>query len=167
VQEQRLRKKEHARKRWQRRMARRTKGSAGWRKAKRRVAQCQQYAWNEIRLLVFEALRIRAMSARPKAKRDESGRWLKNQARAKAGLNSRILASAWGRTLTLAQYKALRRNKLVVTVPPHHSSQSVANAATPIRTTGPRKLCLSANAAASDLMPITMPAWSFATAVWH
>ena len=140
VQEQRLRKKEHARKRWQRRMARRTKGSAGWRKAKRRVAQCQQYARNvrqdfahqtsyrlvtqdEIRLLVFEALRIRAMSARPKAKRDESGRWLKNQARAKAGLNSRILASAWGRTLTLAQYKALRRNKLVVTVPPHHSSQ--------------------------------------------
>lgn len=61
------------------------------------------------------------MSARSKAKRDEAGRWLKNQARAKAGLNSRILASTWGRTLTLAQYKALRRNRLdVPAVPPHH-----------------------------------------------
>lgn len=140
VQQQRMEKKERARQRWQRRMARRTKGSSGWHKAKYRAARCQHYAKNvrqdfahqtsyhlvtgeETRLVVFENLRVVAMSARPKAKRDESGKWLKNQARAKAGLNSKILASAWGRTLTLAQYKALRRNKLVVTVPPHHSSQ--------------------------------------------
>ncbi|MFJ1252258.1 transposase [Cupriavidus sp. CuC1] len=120
AQQQRMEKKERARQRWQRRMARRTKGSSGWRKAKYRAARCQHYAKNvrqdfahqtsyrlvtgeETRLVVFENLRVKAMSARPKAKRDESGKWLKNQARAKAGLNSKILASAWGRTLTLAQ----------------------------------------------------------------
>ncbi|WP_200899107.1 RNA-guided endonuclease InsQ/TnpB family protein [Cupriavidus pauculus] len=140
VQQARIDKKERARKRWQRRMARRVKGSSGWRKAKQRAAQCQRYARNvrhdfahqtsyrlleraEVRLLAFEALRVKAMSARPKAKQDESGHWLRNNARAKAGLNERILASAWGKTLVFAQYKALRRNKLVVTVPPHHSSQ--------------------------------------------
>ena len=140
VQQQRLRKKERARSRWQRRMARRAKGSSGRRKAAHRVARCHHYARNArldfahqtsyrlvectgVRLLVFEALRVKAMSARPKARKDESGRWLKNQASAKAGLNSRILASAWGKTLVFAQYKAQRRNKLVVPVPPHYSSQ--------------------------------------------
>ncbi|WP_455289344.1 RNA-guided endonuclease InsQ/TnpB family protein [Cupriavidus necator] len=140
VQQQRLRKKERARKRWQRRMARRAKGSSGRRKAAHRVARCHQYARNVrldfahqasyrlvesagVRLLVFEALRVKAMSARPKAKQKEKDQWLKNQASAKAGLNSKILASAWGKTLVFAQYKAQRRNKLVVTVPPHYSSQ--------------------------------------------
>lgn len=97
VQQQRIRKKERARKRWQRRMARRAKGSSGWRKAEYRAARCQQYARNVrqdfahqtsyrlveqagVRLLVFEALRVKAMSARPKAKQDESGRWISNQA---------------------------------------------------------------------------------------
>jgi len=144
VQQQRIDKKERARKRWQRRMARRVKGSSGWRKAKQRAARCQQYARNvrhdfahqtsyrlveraEVRLLAFEALRVKAMSARPKAKQDESGHWLRNNARAKACLNERILASAWGKTLAFAQYKALRRNKLVVTVPPHHSSQECSH----------------------------------------
>ncbi|KJK11146.1 hypothetical protein UB46_41300 [Burkholderiaceae bacterium 16] len=58
------------------------------------------------RLLIFEALRVKATSARPKTTQDESGRWLRKQDRAKARLNSRILASVWGRTLTFAQYKA-------------------------------------------------------------
>lgn len=140
VQQQRLRKKERARKRWQRRVARRIEGSEGRRKAAHRVARSHQYGRNVrldfahqtsyrlveaagVRLLVFEALCVKAMTARPKARQDDSGHWQRNQARAKAGLNSKILASAWGKTLAFAHYKAQRRNKLVVTVPPHHSSQ--------------------------------------------
>ena len=85
-------------------MARRAKGSSGRRKAAHRVARFHQYARNVrldfahqasyrlvesvgVRLLVFEALRVKAMSARPKAKQNETGQWLKNQASAKAGLH--------------------------------------------------------------------------------
>lgn len=142
TQKQRMAKKERNRSRWQRRMARRSKGSGGWHKAKRRVAQSYQYSKNvrqdfahqtshklvdadnpASRLIVFEALRVQSMSKRPKAKQDESGRWLKNQASAKAGLNKRILASSWGKVLDFTKYKALRANKLVLEVPAHHTSQ--------------------------------------------
>ena len=43
VQQRRIEKQERHKKRWQRRQARRTKGSAGWVKAKRKVARYQQY----------------------------------------------------------------------------------------------------------------------------
>lgn len=141
-QKQRMAKKERGRLRWQRRMARRSKGSGGWHKAKRRVFSSYQYSKNvrqdfahqtsyrlvdvdnpKTRLIVFEALRVQAMSKRPRAKQDESGRWQKNQASAKAGLNKGILSSSWGKVLDFTQYKALRANKLAIEVPPHHTSQ--------------------------------------------
>ncbi|WP_439673231.1 hypothetical protein [Cupriavidus necator] len=73
-----MRKKERARQRWQRRMARRAKGSSGWHKARQRTARCQQYARNvrqdfahqtsyrlvaqdDVRLVVFGALRIKTI----------------------------------------------------------------------------------------------------------
>ena len=63
------------------------------------------------------------MTKKPKAKQDENGKWEKNNARAKAGLNKSILASCWGKTRDFANYKALRANKLVIEVPAHHTSQ--------------------------------------------
>lgn len=139
VQKQRIAKKECSK---QRRMARRVKGSGGWRKAKYRVAESQRYAKNvrldfthktsytlvdadnsATRLIVFEDLRIQSMTKKPKAKQDELGRWLKNKARGKAGLNKSILASSWGKNREFAKYKALRANKLVLEVPVHHTSQ--------------------------------------------
>jgi putative transposase len=142
VQKSRIARKERSKKRWQRRMARRVKGSNGWRKAKYWAAQAQTYAKNvrldfahqtsyrlvdadnaTTRLIVFEDLRVKSMTKKPKAKQDESGRWLRNMARAKAGLNKSILASSWSKTRDFAKYKALRANKLVLEVPAHYTSQ--------------------------------------------
>ena len=113
AQKARLAKKEQLARRWQRRLARRTKGSANRRKAAQRVAAAKRYgadlrrefahqtshalvATPEHWLLVFEALGVQRMSKKPKPKQDANGRWLRNGARAKAGLNAGILRSAWG-----------------------------------------------------------------------
>lgn len=143
VQKARMARKARQRKRWQRRMARRAKGSSGWRKAKRQVAKTYTYASNVrrdfahktsldlvsqpgVRLLVLEDIKIQNMTRRSKAKKDVSGRWTRNGAKTKAGLNRSILQSAWGRIRTYAQYKAPRHNVLCLVVPPHHSSQECA-----------------------------------------
>lgn len=143
VQKKRMAMKARQRKRWQRRMARRSKGSSGWRKAKRRVAMTYTYASNVrrdfahktshqlvtdpgVRLAVFEDLKVQSMTRRPKARKDPSGRWTRNGAKAKAGLNQSILQSAWGWIRTYTQYKAPRHNVLCLVVLPHHSSQECA-----------------------------------------
>ena len=76
----------------------------------------------EYDLYVFESLPIKNMTKRPKAKKDAQGRFLPNGAKAKAGLNRAILTSAWGQVVTFTRYKALRRGKLAITVPPAYSS---------------------------------------------
>lgn len=143
VQKARMEKKIRQRRRWQRRMARRTKGSSGWNKARKRVALTYTYASNVrkdfahkashdlvtapgVRMVVMEDLKVASMSRRPKAKVNDRGCPVANGARAKAGLNKAILNSAWGRIKTYAQYKAPRNNVLFLVVPPHHSSQECA-----------------------------------------
>ena len=113
VQKQRIRTTRGQRKRWQRRAARRKKGSRNQKKAYRKAARYQQYEVNvrqeyahqtshalvvhaEYDLYVFEDLRIKNMTKRPKAKKDAAGRFLPTGAKAKAGLNRAILSSAWG-----------------------------------------------------------------------
>ncbi|MHB8408305.1 MAG: RNA-guided endonuclease InsQ/TnpB family protein [Acidiferrobacterales bacterium] len=143
VQKKRLLGEERHKKRWQRCQARRTQGSAGWVKARRRVARYQRYG-AEVRrevahqtshalavdprykLYVFEALKIRNMTQKAKPKQDEQGHWIRNGARAKSGLNKSILASTWGQTKTYLQYKARRQGKIVIEVPPFYSSQECA-----------------------------------------
>ncbi len=137
---ERIAKKQAAARRWQRRLCRRVKGSANRRKAVRRIEACRQYekdvrrnfahqtshavvADEKTLLIVFEALGVQRMTRKPKARQDPGDRWEKNGARAKAGLNKSILASAWGKTKEFASYKAHRAGKLVMEVPPHHSSQ--------------------------------------------
>ncbi|MHB1098836.1 MAG: RNA-guided endonuclease InsQ/TnpB family protein, partial [Burkholderiales bacterium] len=143
TQERRLIAQERHKKRWQRRQARRTKGSAGWVKAKRKVARYQQYGADvrrdvahktsgtlagdpRYKLFVFEELKIQNMTRRAKPKQDEQGRWIRNGAAAKSGLNKSILASTWGQTKVFLQYKARRQGKLVIEVPPFYSSQECA-----------------------------------------
>jgi putative transposase len=139
LQLERMRRKAVGRKRHQRRMARAQKGSANRRKLKQRVARKAQYAANvrkdfahqtshrlvqgPARLFVLEDLRIAQMTKAPAPKQDENGRYLPNRARAKAGLNSAILRSAWGLTAQCLTYKAERANKLVVKAPAPYSSQ--------------------------------------------
>ncbi|EQD36709.1 transposase, IS605 OrfB family, partial [mine drainage metagenome] len=143
VQKKRLLEQERHKKCWQHRQARRTKGSAGWVKAKRRVARYQRYGVDvrrdvahktshalasdlRYKLYVFEALKVKNMTAKAKPKQDEQGRWVRNGAAAKSGLNKSILASTWGQTRTYLQYKARRQGKLVIEVPPFYSSQECA-----------------------------------------
>lgn len=70
-------------------------------------------------LYVFEALKVKNMTRSAKGTIEEPG----SNVRQKAGLNRSILASAWGQTKQYLQYKARRAGKLVVEVPPFHSSQ--------------------------------------------
>jgi putative transposase len=143
VQEKRLAAQERHKKRWQKRQARRTKGSTRWVKAKRKVGCYQRYGVDVRRdvahktshalavdpcykLYVFEALKVKNMTRKTKPKQDEQGRWIKNGARAKSGLNKSILASTWGQTKVFLQYKARRQGKLVIEVPPFYSSQECA-----------------------------------------
>ena len=111
IQHRRMLQQERAKIRWQHRAARRRKGSGGQKKANQHAARCQQYAKDvrhefahqtshqitrdsAIRLIVFEALNIKGMTKRAKAKQSESGKWLKNGAKAKSGLAKGILQSA-------------------------------------------------------------------------
>ena len=143
VQKDRIKKNRKKRKKWQQRAARRYKGSKNQQKARRKAARYQRYEKNvrheyahqtshqlvaqeAVDLYAFEDLKIRNMTKRPKAKRDAHGRFLPNGRNAKAGLNRAILASAWGDVVSFTRYKALRQGKLVITVPPQHSSQECA-----------------------------------------
>lgn len=140
VQRKRLAAQEKHKKRWQRRQARRTKGSSNWVKAKRKVARYQRYGGDvrrelahqtshtlavdeRYKLFVFEALKVKNMTKKAKAKKDAQGKWLRNGAAAKSGLNKAILASAWGQTKVFLQYKARRQGKLAIEVPAFYSSQ--------------------------------------------
>ena len=143
VQDRRLLVQERHKKRWQRRQARRTKGSSGWVKAKHKVARYQRYgadvrrevahqtshalaADERYKLFVFEALKVNNMTARAKPKKDEQGRWVRNGAAAKSGLNKSILASTWGQARIYLGYKARRQGKLAIEVPAFFSSQECA-----------------------------------------
>lgn len=139
VQKARLDQNTLSRKRWQRRQARRTPGSKGWIQAKRRVARYSRYGADvrrdvahktshalanhpQHRLFVFEALKVKNLTASAKGTLEEPGKNI----RQKAGLNRRILASTWGQTKVFLQYKARRQGKLCIDVPPHYSSQECA-----------------------------------------
>ncbi|MEO8837451.1 MAG: transposase [Herbaspirillum sp.] len=139
IQQQRLSQQERYKKRWQRRQARRDKGSVRWVKAKRKVARYQRYGTDvrqdfahrtsyalvtdpHYKLFVFEALKVKNMSASAKGTLQNPGK----QVRQKAGLNKAILGSAWGKLTVYTQYKARRAGKLCLVVPPQYSSQECA-----------------------------------------
>ena len=139
IQKERLAQKSLARKCWQRRQARRVKGSKRWVKAKYRVARFSRYGADVRRdvahktsctlandprytLFVFEALKVKAMTASAKGTIESPGK----RVRQKAGLNRSILTSTWGQTKLYLQYKARRQGKLCLDVPPHYSSQECA-----------------------------------------
>jgi putative transposase len=139
IQKSRLAQNTATKKRWQRRQARRVKGSKRWIKAKRRVARVSRYGADvrrdvahktshtlannpQHKLFVFEALKSQNMTASAKGTLEEPGK----NVRQKAGLNRSILASTWGQTKVFLQYKARRQGKLCLDVPPHYSSQECA-----------------------------------------
>ncbi len=69
--------------------------------------------------MVFEDLGIKNMTASAKGTIEEPGK----NVRQKTGLNRSILNAVWGRIKTYTRYKGLRKNKLTIEAPAHHSSQ--------------------------------------------
>lgn len=143
IQVKRLAKAERYKKRWQRKQARKVKGSCGYIKAKQHIAKYQQYIADirrdvahktsytlasnpQFKLFVFEDLKVKNMTKRAKPKKNELGEFIRNGASAKSGLNKSILESVWGKTKTFTQYKARRQGKLVVSVLPFNTSQECA-----------------------------------------
>ncbi len=76
-------------------------------------------------LIVFEDLRVAAMTrrSRPKPDPDNAGRYLPNQRKAKSGLNRAILGSAWGCLMSRTEAKALASGVRFIRVDPRFTSQ--------------------------------------------
>ncbi|GHO64980.1 transposase [Ktedonobacter sp. SOSP1-52] len=143
-----------------RRLARRKRGSHRRGRAKRELTrlyrkvrhrrqdflhQTSRRLVNQYGILVFEALQIGNMTARPKPKKDEATtcgsinerpttggtaaavvqneHYLPNGATAKSGLNKSILDAAWGHFITLCACKAEEAGGMVVKVAPQQTSQ--------------------------------------------
>jgi putative transposase len=139
----RTEKKERARRRYQRKLARQKKGSKNRKKTKRRLAGSFEYIKNvrkdvvhkathafatdpERSLFVVEDLKVQNMTKRPEPKKDASGEYARNGAAAKAGLARAVLSSMWGLFVVCLLYKAHRAGKLVIKVSPQYSSQECA-----------------------------------------
>ena len=135
----RMARRDRRRKRYQRQMARRTKGSGNWKRSLREARKSSEYAMNvrtnfahqasrkivdgSCEVIFFEDLNIKGMTAKPKPRPNGRDGYLPNGAAAKAGLSKAILDSAWGKVKRFTNYKAQRLNKLVLSIPPHGTSQ--------------------------------------------
>ena len=77
-------------------------------------------------LVVMEDLDIQAMTRKPKPKPDpdKPGQYLRNGAKAKAGLNRSILSNCWSRTLKRLKDKMDANGGRLVVVPAAYTSQT-------------------------------------------
>jgi putative transposase len=82
---------------------------------------------SESEIFVFEDLKTKNMSTAAKPKQADNGRYLPNGSKAKAALNAAILQSAWGIMVRYTAYKAIGQNKVVIKLPPQHTSQECAH----------------------------------------
>ena len=132
-------------KRFQRKLSRQRKGSKRREKTKLRVAKTHEkiaqirkdFTHKTSRALVhdpqnqvfiLEDLKTSRMTRKPKAQLNPNGKgWLKNKAKAKAGLNKAILDKGWNQFKIYLEYKALRKNKVVFLLNPYNSSLECAN----------------------------------------
>ena len=85
------------------------------------------YLLSKFDLIVHEKLNIRGMIRRPKPKQDENGKYLPNNAGAKAGLNKSIADAGWYKFTEILAYKALAPGKKVLAINPKMTSQNCSN----------------------------------------
>jgi len=79
---------------------------------------------NAYDLIVHEDLKIKNMVRRPRPRKDqESGTYLPNGAKAKAGLSRSIHDAGWGQFRSFCAYKAEDAGRQLITVNPRHTSQ--------------------------------------------
>jgi putative transposase len=127
--------------RYQRQFARKQRGSKNQARMRAKIADRRAYERDclrdfahqtshaivsapSVQVIGLEALQLANMVRKSRPKKDPaSGKWAHNNRRAKAGLNRALLGRALGSTVEKIKYKAYRANKLVVFVPPHHTSQ--------------------------------------------
>ncbi|ANB71507.1 cytosine methyltransferase [Paraburkholderia phytofirmans OLGA172] len=120
---------------YQRRMARKVKGSSNWKKAKARVQRVHarianarsdflHKASNEISkshaMIAVEDLQVRNMSKSASGTADAPGRNI----RAKSGLNKSILDQGWFEFRRQLEYKTAWRGGFFVAVPPQNTSRT-------------------------------------------
>lgn len=128
-------------KRYQRKMARQVKGSNRRKRTIKKIARVHEKTahvrenfWHQTtralvdnsQVVVIENLRLKNMTRRPKARQDDQGRWIKNGAAAKAGLNKALLSVALGRFEVLLKYKMDKACKPLFKLAPNHTSQECA-----------------------------------------
>ena len=129
-------------KRLQRKLARQVKGSNRRAKTKHRIAVHHSKKANIrkdfahktshslvnglAKVFIFEKLNTKQMTKKPLPKINESGRFIPNKAKAKAGLNKSILNVGWHRIASLLTYKAVKLGKAVFTVNASYTSQECA-----------------------------------------
>lgn len=130
-------------KRLQRKLAKQQKGSNRRAKTKHRIATHHAKRANirkdfnhktshslvsneRNKVFIFEKLNTQKMTKKPNPKQDESGRFIPNKAKAKAGLNKAILNVGWHMLETYVKYKAIRLGKAVFKVQAAYTSQECA-----------------------------------------
>ena len=79
-------------------------------------------------VIILEDLKTKQMTKAPKPKKDEeTGKWVKNNAAAKAGLNRAILDKGWHRLENYITYKANKKGKVCFKIPANYTSQECAD----------------------------------------
>jgi putative transposase len=137
-----LRQKQKGLEKLQRRLSKAEKGSGKYykilkslRKTHYRV-KCQRYDYlhksanyllANFDVIVHEKLNIRGMIRRPKPKQDEEGKYIPNNANAKAGLNKSISDAGWYKFTEILKYKAIVWGKKVLGVNAKMTSQTCSN----------------------------------------
>lgn len=140
--EQKLNKAKHERhvKRFQKRFARQVKGSKRRHKTKVKLSRAHENAANirkdfchkasrtlvdqkDARVFILEDLKTAQMTRHAKAKTDNNGKWIRNGAAAKSGLNKAILDKGWHKFEEFLKYKANRAGKAWFKVSAHYTSQ--------------------------------------------
>ncbi len=129
---------------YQRRLAKQKKGSGRREKTKSKIAKSHKKIANirkdfchktshamvsdpKVKVLVFEDLKTKNMTKKPKAKPNENGGWDRNNASAKAGLNKSILDKGWYQLEGFTKYKAKRAGKAFFKIPAQYTSQECAD----------------------------------------
>lgn len=129
-------------KRYQRKMTKQKKGSNRREKTKRMITRLHAKTANvrtdflhktsrdlvdNAQVLVMEELKLKNMTKRAKPKKDEkTGKWIKNGAAAKSGLNRAILGAGLYRLEEFLTYKAYKANKPIFKVNPINTSRECA-----------------------------------------
>lgn len=133
----------HYIKRLQRKLARQKKSSNRRKRTKHRIAKYHQKIANirkdfshqtshslvdsPAQVIIFEDLKTAQMTKKPKAKQDQSGRFVANKAKAKAGLNRVILDKGWHQLEIFTKYKAANAGKAVFKIAAPYTSQECAH----------------------------------------